>query len=227
MKRLMGLMATACFAVLTLGAQGTPVNGYGDGGYSGMMGGPHGGSYGYGGCGYGPIGSENARPEMSVDDAKAQADKYLSSWGDANLAISEIMEFDNQFYIAFVEKDSGVGAFEMLMDKYTGTMTPEPGPNMMWNLKYGMMSERTAASDAPKVSMPVSLAQADADAQKYLDSYNQGFKAETGGDPFHGYYTLHVLEDGKIIGMLGVNGYTGQVWYHSWHGNYIGMKSYS
>ncbi len=26
---------------------------------------------------------------------------------------------------------------------------------------------------------------------------------------------------GAISGMLSVNGYTGQVWYHAWHGGFI------
>jgi hypothetical protein len=29
------------------------------------------------------------------------------------------------------------------------------------------------------------------------------------------------LKDGRIAGMLSVNGSTGQVWFHSWHGNFI------
>jgi len=37
------------------------------------------------------------------------------------------------------------------------------------------------------------------------------------------YYTLHVLNDGQIEGMLSVNGYRGQVWYHSWHGQFVNM----
>ncbi|HUX40045.1 MAG TPA: hypothetical protein VMV83_02670 [Rectinemataceae bacterium] len=232
MKRLSGLIVAACLTAFTVGAQGMMGGGYGYGvpgagpygGYPGMMGGGYGGSYG--GCGYDDGSLEAARSPMTIDDAKVQADKYLASWADANLAISEIMEFDNQFYVAFAEKDSGVGAFEMLMDKYTGTMTPEPGPDMMWNLKYGMMARGATPTDSRKISMPVTIAQADADAQKYLDSYNQGYNSEIGGDSFYGYYTIHVLKDGKIIGMLGVNGYTGQVWYHGWHGTYFGMKSF-
>jgi hypothetical protein len=39
--------------------------------------------------------------------------------------------------------------------------------------------------------------------------------------PFYGYYTIHVTKDGKIVGMLSVNGYDGTVWYHNWHGAYI------
>ena len=42
-------------------------------------------------------------------------------------------------------------------------------------------------------------------------------------DQFYGYYTIHILRDGKIYGMLSVNGYTGQVWFHSWHGQFLNM----
>jgi hypothetical protein len=42
-------------------------------------------------------------------------------------------------------------------------------------------------------------------------------------DPFCGYYTLHFLKDGKVDGMLSVNGATGDVWYHNWHGNFVTM----
>ncbi|MCE1195240.1 hypothetical protein LWX53_01910, partial [bacterium] len=61
-------------------------------------------------------------------------------------------------------------------------------------------------------------------AQKMLDGRAGGLKVEDGADVFYGYYTIHVLKDGKIFGMLGVNGYSGQVWYHSWHGNFIANK---
>ena len=45
-------------------------------------------------------------------------------------------------------------------------------------------------------------------------------------DTFYGYYTLHTLKSGQVEGMLSVNGYSGAVWYHSWHGAFIGMKEY-
>jgi hypothetical protein len=35
-----------------------------------------------------------------------------------------------------------------------------------------------------------------------------------------------VAKDGKTYGMLGVNGYSGWVWYHQWHGRFISMKEY-
>lgn len=43
---------------------------------------------------------------------------------------------------------------------------------------------------------------------------------------FYGYHTFDFGRDGKIIGMFSVNGYSGQVWYHGWHGVFIGMEEY-
>jgi hypothetical protein len=31
--------------------------------------------------------------------------------------------------------------FEVLIDKYSGVVFPEMGPNMVWNVKYGHMGE--------------------------------------------------------------------------------------
>lgn len=233
MKKLIAATIGLCAVALFSSAQGL-MGAYAGGGrggapYAGGWGmmGAYGGPGAWGGCGaaYGEVPGD--RSPLDLDQAKAQADKYLALWKDDNLEVSEIMEFSNQFYVAFTEKDGKIGAFEMLMDKYSGALSPEPGPNMMWNLKYGMMARGYPSSAAnPASAMPLSLSQADAAAQKYLDAAAAGYQAEKGGDAFHGYYTIHVLKDGKIVGMLGVNGYTGQVWYHGWHGDYEGMKSF-
>jgi len=60
-------------------------------------------------------------------------------------------------------------------------------------------------------------------AQSYLDRAMPGTIA---AEPhaFYGYYTLHTERNGQITGMLSVNGYTGQVWYHDWHGPFISMS---
>jgi len=69
-------------------------------------------------------------------------------------------------------------------------------------------------------NMTVSAEQAKALAQQYLDG---NFAGETAGDAdtYYGYYNIDVLKGGNPFGMLSVNGYSGQVWYHSWHGAYI------
>ena len=71
--------------------------------------------------------------------ARAQtiSENYLKSMRDSDLGIDEIMEFEYNYYVIYYEKSTGTGAFEMLIDKTTGRIYPEYGPNMMWNLKYG------------------------------------------------------------------------------------------
>jgi hypothetical protein len=58
-------------------------------------------------------------------------------------------------------------------------------------------------------------------AQKYLDKNISGAVAATNPIQFYGYYTLDYEKDGKVAGMLSVNGYSGQVFLHPWHGTFI------
>ena len=62
-------------------------------------------------------------------------------------------------------------------------------------------------------------------AQAYLDTYvSDNLEVDQHADPFYGYYTLHVNRAGQTIGMLSVNGYTGEVFLHTWHGNLLEMS---
>ena len=69
--------------------------------------------------------------------------------------------------------------------------------------------------------MPISPEEAAQIAQRYLDRYAPGSEASEEVDPFYGYYTLHILQDGSTAGMLSVNGYSGEVFVHTWHGTLI------
>jgi hypothetical protein len=139
------------------------------------------------------------------------------------------MQFSNHFYAEVEEKSTKIHAYELLINKYTGDIFPEPGPNMMWNQKYGHMAGGMMGGgwgygrQQNPAEMPVTPTQARADAQAFLDANYLGIKVEDNADVFYGYYTLHVLKNGKTYGMLGVNGYTGLVWYHSWHGTFEKM----
>jgi hypothetical protein len=114
----------------------------------------------------------------------------------------------------------------------TQAVYPEHGPNMMWNLKYGgpnhsgMMGGNTGSNIPANVSseMTVSADQALQDAQAYLDSALPGTTIAKDADAFYGYYTIEVMKDGKVYGMLSVNGFTGQVFYHTWHGKFIELS---
>ena len=163
------------------------------------------------------------RPSSGIELASGIAEQYLASLDNPDLAIDEIMEFEQNFYVVYFEESTGIGAFEMLIDKDTGRIFPEYGPNMMWNTKYGhggMMCCVRDPSPFPSAEMPIDQDEAVAIAQEYLDQYVPGTVA---GDPhpFYGYYTIHITKDNEIYGMLSVHGTDGTVWYHNWHGAHI------
>ena len=74
--------------------------------------------------------------------------------------------------------------------------------------------------------MSVSPEEAIQAAQAYLDRNGTGLQVEDHADPFYGYYTLHTTRNGETVGMLSVNGYTGDVFLHTWHGNFITSQEY-
>src|SRR5574341_709434 len=191
----------------------------------GMMGG---GMMGNGMMGGGMMGGSGSpslygvKP-LSIQDAQKAVESYLTGLSNDDLELGEVMVFDNQAYAIVLEKSTGVGAFEVLVDPVTQAVYPEPGPNMMWNLKYGMMTGFAGAgggmmggAQAPNlpVEMPVSKEEALKTAQEYLDASLPGAKVEEGADAFYGYYTIDIQRDGKIVGMLSVNGYNSQVFLH-------------
>lgn len=159
---------------------------------------------------------------LSFGEVKNLAGKYLEENNLSNLEISEIMEFSQNFYIEILEKDTGIGAMELLVDKSSGAIFPEYGPNMMWNLKYGMHSRMSLSRSS--TNMPIEEDEALDIAGKYLAKLNTGESAGSDIVKFYGYYTIHTeAENGEVSGMLSINGFTGQVWYHNWHGAFIDM----
>jgi len=229
------LVLSAVFAVLIVGAVSGQMMGPGFQGYGGMMG------------TWWNSPPPNARA-LSMEQAAQNINAYLQALREPDLQLAEMMEFENQFYAEIREKSTGVGAFEMLVDKWTGYVVPEPGPNMMWNTKYGSMGagmmggitgggmmggplwgpgQGYRGGKSADAAMPVDLAQAHKYAQDFLDARLPGTAVEKDGDVFYGYYTIHVLnKDGSVYGMLGVNGYSGWVWYHAWHGKFQAIKEY-
>ncbi|TET13226.1 MAG: hypothetical protein E3J81_09205 [Dehalococcoidia bacterium] len=213
MKRVYLLaISMALVAVLALAAcspsRGQPQQG-GMMGPGGMMG---------GWSGYNPN-----MEQITIDEAAEAVERYLGAYGQ-DLALVEVMEFAWNFYAEVEEEDTGIHAMELLIDKYTALVYPEMGPNMMWNTKYGMMGGYRTGGE-PTANMPITPEQAKALAQHFLDTYLPG-PTVADADTFYGYYTLHTFNDSQVEGMLSVNGYTGAVWYHTWHGPFIGMEEF-
>lgn len=231
-------VAAMIFSVLALGAPVASAQGNPGGpgcGYGGMMGpgmmGP--GMMGPGMMGPGGPAWGGSQPGVSLtmDQAISAAQGYVSRLGNPDLALDEAMEFECNIYFAVKERSTGIGAFELLVSRFNGAIFPEPGPNMMWNTKYGHMGGMMGPGgmmsgwvpSAPSTASTMTTDQAGTVAQQWLDQYLPGSTTEP-PDPYYGYYTIDFQRDGSVSGMLSVNAYTGQVWYHNWHGAFIGMK---
>ncbi len=188
-------------------------------------------------------GANTQAGSLNIDGAADRVKDMLQAQGNADLTIGEVMEFSNHFYALVKEKSTGLGAFELIVDR-NGFIHPEPGPNMMWNAKYGhmagfggmgMMSGMmghgygavpqgwSGQPGAPTQAMSVERAKQI--AAQSLSTALLG-AAPDHGTAFYGYFTFDVERDGTTAGMLSVNAYTGQVWYHSWHGTFVQEKEF-
>jgi hypothetical protein len=205
------------------------------GGYGGMM-----GAYGWGGA---------AAPDpLTVEQATSAVEDYLQTLGNEDLEIAEVMIFDNHAYVEVEDPALGIGAIELLVDPLSLAVFPEYGPSMMWNVEYGMMGSRGGmipqrgmmggwqggmmggygGSFTPGAFDPDALSitpeEAVEIATNYLAQSLPDLQVDEHAELFPGYYTLHTLEDGEVVGMLSVNGYTGAVWPHTWHGDLVELS---
>jgi hypothetical protein len=163
--------------------------------------------------------------DIGMDRAVTIAQNVATSGSSAGLAADEVIEFSNNYYASIREKSTQIGAFEILIDRMNGNVIREPGPDMMWNTKYSVMRGGMMGADGSSSSGPMSVSaqQAQDIGQRWLDA-NQSGTTVRSADPFYGYYTVDFEKAGTLVGMLSVNGHTGQVWYHSWHGSFIQLR---
>jgi len=129
---------------------------------------------------------------IKTEEGIAALEEYVRKLGDS-FRLLEVMEFQNNFYAVIVESDTGIGPFEVLLWRDSGRISPEPGPNMMWNMKYGMRSIWTDGEYLPKIGE----VQAVGMAENYL-KYRFPDKIIEIKDPiaFYGYYTMDFMLDG-------------------------------
>jgi len=161
---------------------------------------------------------------ITLEQARSGFQDYIDALTGDELELAEVMEFEHNFYAIVVDEKTGVGAAELLADKVLGRVTPEMGPNMMWGTS-GMHGMRRGMMGGPVASAELRIGEEEAldVAQSWLDKNRPGAVVEAHADPFTGYYTIHTLRDDRIEGMLSVHGTTGQVWYHTWHGEFVAM----
>jgi hypothetical protein len=217
------LVASAAVAVATLGGPSfglSPTRGYGQGPYAGMIGGRGQGPYrGMGGSmmGQGSMGMVWLPGDgVAVSSIPAARARAASAAKPAGLHPGEVMWFDNGFYVEL--KDSaGQSATEVIVDPGTGAVSTEPGPAMMWNTRFGMMSVGGSGAG------PVDLTKARGIATSWLAANQPGTTIRS-IDAYPGYFTTDLQRNGAVSGMMSVNSSNGAVWYHTWHGAFIAME---
>lgn len=186
----------------------------------GSSGGEWNNNYGQGNWGMGSgmmgnrFGNTQTGQRITIDQAIASAKQYAAGYGQG-LTVAEIMEFNNNFYVSVKETTTGRGAFELLVDPYSGAVMPEMGPNMMWNARYGHMGSGQAVENSLTIDQAIQL------GQKYLDTNLAGAQLQADGTSFYGYYTFDFKINDQVAGMLSVNGFDGSVWLHTWHGQFV------
>ena len=188
---------------------------------------------------------------LTVEATAEAVQTFLDELGKENLALGEIMIFDNHAYAVIEDTTSGQGAFEVLVEPGRQVVHLEYGPSMMWNTVYGMHGSdpilgtsrmggwmtqapapcagvdgecgygpATVTSDAT----PLTETEAREKAAAYLEQAYPDQTLSATAEAFPGYFTFDVESGGTPVSMLSVNAYTGQVWYHTWHGTFVEMS---
>ncbi len=162
-------------------------------------------------------GTNTGSQPITMDQAVQTFKNYLASGQDSNLALHEVEEYQYNFYASYSERDTGNFAFQMLIWKPGSTGM---SGTMGYGMTNGMMGMMGGYRQGTSASMTVSPEQARTIAQQYLNSSLPG-KTAGDADTYYGYYNIDVMMNGSTFGMISINGYTSQVWYHTWHGIYV------
>ncbi len=174
-----------------------------------------------------PIYTANAKPIADVVAYKSLND-YATRYG-TNVKLKDIMTFSENVYAQVVNAKTGEGYGEIIFDRYSGIVQPEPGPNMMWNTQYGMGwggSRMMGNNNSGMMGKTQAVKYTEPGAQKLATQFLSSYLPKTklhDGQAFPGYYTYDYGR-GEIEGMLSVNAFSGEIWIHAWHGSFIMEK---
>lgn len=162
--------------------------------------------------------------EISKEELINDVEEYIQRT-DENLAIDDVFMYeDNEYYFSIIEKDTELGAFELIVDSVTGNIYSYNGSNKMWNKKYTTYNNGRCTNsliDYSQLDEEISLLDAEIIANDYVvNRMNSDYSIIT-GNTFYGYYTFYLQEDAKTIGIISVNSQTGNVWFSNRHGEII------
>lgn len=149
---------------------------------------------------------------ITQDEAIKNMESFAQQYGP-NMEVDDFMTFSSNYYGVVKDANSSQDIAEALVDRYSGSAYPEPGPNMMWNTRYG-------AGRIQEEGITYDLAGSKKLAEEFLNGYLPEAQIMESHE-MPGYYTFDFGRK-DIEGMLSVNAYSGQIWVHTWHGPYLG-----
>jgi hypothetical protein len=150
---------------------------------------------------------------LTVETAKDRVASALKDWGYTDLVVDTVAAYGNGFYALVKEKASGKSALEAFVDPTYGTVSAGQGPEVGWNTKYGrslnwpLPSGKTITADQAKNLV-----------QQWLDRSRDRTAYELKVTELPGYFSVQLLDGGKLSGLAAVNAYTSQVWYRGGRG---------
>lgn len=188
------------------GTVSTPAAGYGYGygmaGAGGMISGMMGNTIAYGYL-------TTLSPIDTIDGARTTVQGFIDL-AYSNLKISELWEY-RTVYKAELSDTAGARAFDLIVDKSTGTVSPEMGMAMMLNASYGNGLYRTPAFGT---GLLVTSQEAADLAQTFVNRNALGYTLEA-PEIYPGYYKFHTKTAAGYGLDIMVNGYNGAIWMHT------------
>ncbi len=158
-------------------------------------------------------------PVTTAEDARAEIQGFIDQ-ANSGLKISELWEYGT-VYKAELMDTKGAMAFDLIMDKFTGTVSPEMGMSMMLNASYGKAMYKTSSFGR---NLSLTPQQATDIAQKFLDNNKialAGYTLAT-QEIYPGYYKFHTTTPTGFGMDIMVNGYNGEVWMNTYLGLPLG-----
>ena len=155
----------------------------------------------------------------SLEDAVTKA-KAFAAEISPDAVVTRVYQFSNGYYALAMEKTGSKAAFGIILQSDTGNDANASGQFQKWNTKYTQMGVIADAEALNKVSM----ADAAKAAQQALDKGSTKATVDAAGVDFYGYYLFTYNVDGKMAGLISVNGTTSDVWNYDFLGTYVSQQ---
>ncbi|NYT02741.1 MAG: peptidase M4 [Methanosarcinales archaeon] len=151
------------------------------------------------------------REPISDRQAWERAGTCASSFGP-RARVHSLMKFSSSYYARIVDGQTGENLAELMVDRYSGAVYPEPGPCFA---RAASSRETAGEGDVQPYDQEGARSRADS----FLAGYCPGSRALDGED-YPGYYSFYFGRQ-DTEGILSVNSSDGRVWVHSWHGIFL------